>query len=204
MYLTRNQAYVYSVPGVRIPPSPPDTHDMGPSGPLLFWGLRAWARHGSGLGDRAVSAPTAAATLHAVAVGCAATRAAATRSASLSRRALTSAAFVAHIGCTFRRTSRRSTVRRPPLSLTLHAWFGRAEPGSRSDLRHHAGQMPRPASRRRLARRGSTDPVHTRSSSNLGHEAVQGSRFLVTRPLCRDDSVTAMATPTKRMALTGR
>lgn len=82
MYLTRNQAYVYSVPGVRIPPSPPDTHDMGPSGPLLFWGLRAWARHGSGLGDRAVSAPTAAATLRAVAVGCAATRAAATRSAS--------------------------------------------------------------------------------------------------------------------------
>jgi hypothetical protein len=71
-------------------------------------------------------------------------------------------------------------------------------------LRHDAGQMPRPASRRRLARRGSTDPVHTRSSSNLGHEAVQGSRFLVTRPLCRDDSVTAMATPTKRMALTGR
>jgi hypothetical protein len=50
MYLTRNQAYVYSVPGVRIPPSPPDTHDMGPSGPLLFWGLRAWARHGLGPG----------------------------------------------------------------------------------------------------------------------------------------------------------
>jgi hypothetical protein len=41
LYLTRNQAYVHSVPWVRIPPSPPKIQ-KAPSGPFLF--LAQWAR----------------------------------------------------------------------------------------------------------------------------------------------------------------
>jgi hypothetical protein len=52
--------------------------------------------------------------------------------------------------------------------------------------------------------RRASNLAHTRSSSALMHEAVQGSRFLATRPLGRDDSVFSNGTPDDANGMTGR